>query len=146
MNRTFGLRYKWISLVLFISLFSLSVPAQELLLFAGNDHDIFLGSLNENQFSSNSVWNGFGQYGNKFNINCIWNKFGTYGNQFNTNSPWNRYSQTPPVIVDRDGNFYGYFTRNTLLANRTKIEWLVWILDNYDYVIDNLEKVRDQLF
>ena len=47
-----------------------------------------------------------------------------------------------PVVVDKDGNFYGYFSANPYLSQRTTISSLVWLLDNYDWVIENLDQVR----
>ncbi len=40
------------------------------------------------------------------------NDYGEYGSEFSDTSPFNSNSNHPPVIVDRDGNFYGYFTIN----------------------------------
>ena len=38
--------------------------------------------------------------------------YGTYGSSYNSDSPWNAYGSNPPVVVDKSGNFYGYFTVN----------------------------------
>jgi hypothetical protein len=45
----------------------------------------------------------------------MWNEFSSpYGNEYSSSSPWNEYSSSNsvPVLVDRQGNFYGYFTIN----------------------------------
>ena len=122
-----------------------SVFADEpiLLLFGGSNHDKFLGCLNCSKHDSSSIWNKYSEYGSKYNADCIWNKYGTYGSKYNSESPWNKYSTDAPVVVDKDGNFYGYFTLNKY-NNQTKIKWLVWILENYEYVMDNFDEVRDK--
>ena len=49
------------------------------------------------------------------------------------------------IIVDKDGNNYGYFTANKYFHNRTKDKSLVYILDNYEEVIERLDKIRDDM-
>lgn len=99
-------------ILLLLFSFSLSGTAQELLIFGGANHKDFLGCLNCDQSDSSSIWNSFGEYGNPYSSRSIWNSYGTYGGQYGTYSPWNRYSSYPPVVVDRQGNFYGYLTTN----------------------------------
>lgn len=114
-----------------------------LLLFGGKNHDVFLGCLNCKQSDQASIWNAYGKYGSKYESNSIWNRYGTYGSKYDDSSPWNAYSSEAPVVVDPDGNFYGYFTRNRF-NDQTRIKWLVWILDNYEEVIENLDEVREK--
>ena len=45
-----------------------------------------------------------------------------------------------PVIVDSDGNYYGYFTLNKY-NKQTQIQWIVWVLENYEYVIGNFDQI-----
>jgi hypothetical protein len=123
---------------------TLAAAAPALLLFGGQDHKKFLGCLNCPSLSANSVWNQFGQYGSPFNGDSIWNQYGPWGSPYNNESPWNAYSTTPPVIVDNDGKFYGYFTANQFMAGRTQISWAVWLLDHHDYVIEHLDEVREK--
>jgi len=115
-----------------------------LLLFGGDDHKTFLGCLNCGRYDSSSVWNPYGQFGSPYNSESIWNRYGTWGSPYNPASPWNKYSLSAPVVVDNDGNFYGYFSANPYINKRTKITWLVWLLDNYDWVIENLDSVREK--
>ena len=91
--------------------------AQELLLFGGDKHDEFLGCLNCDEFSKDSLCNEFGA-GNEFS-GGIFNEFSNFGNEFSSDSPWNEFStsNSVPVLVDRDGNFYGYFTINTFRSD-----------------------------
>ena len=115
---------------------------QALLLFGGNDHKTFLGCLNCGKSDDASICNKFGTYGSKFNEVSIWNKFGTYGSKFNEGSPWNKFSNSAPIIVDKNGNAYGYFSTNKFHNNRTRIKSYVtlldWAADN-----DDLEQARN---
>lgn len=126
-----------------------SVPHQstatepQLLLFGGKNHDEFLGCLNCSRMHRDSIWNAYGKFGSEYQVKSIWNRYGIFGSQYNQNSPWNAYGTKGPVIVDANGNFYGYFSRNKF-NKQTRIEWVVWILDNYDYVIEHLDKVREK--
>ncbi|HTR24760.1 MAG TPA: hypothetical protein VMI10_12315 [Terriglobales bacterium] len=53
-------------------------------------------------------------------------------------------SNTAPIIVDRDGKSYGYFSKNTLHHDRTRIQWLVAVLDYYDETND-LQKTHNRM-
>jgi hypothetical protein len=102
-----------------IGMLLLSDPAHaELLLFGGDGHDIFLGCLDCGEFGSDSICNDFGK-GNEFDSNSIFNEFGTFGSEFSISSPWNEYSsdKSVPVLVDKKGNFYGYFTINVFRSD-----------------------------
>jgi hypothetical protein len=122
------------------------VPAQtpELLLLGGDDHKTFLGCLNCGRFDPRSVCNRFGEYGSPFSSQSIWNRFGEYGSRFSPYSPWNRFASNPPVIVDRRGNFYGYFTSNRYHPRRTRIALLLILLDT-DETTEDVERARDLL-
>jgi hypothetical protein len=116
-----------------------------LLLYGGKDHRTFLGCLNCNRYDAGSVWNAYGQYGSQYSSNSIWNRYGTWGSPYSSVSPWNKYSSDAPVIVDKDGNFYGHFSSNAYINNRTQIKYMVWLLDNYDWVIEHLDEVREKI-
>lgn len=83
----------------------------EILIFGGDDHKAFLGCLNCSQFSSNSIWNEFSQYG-WYNGFATWNPFGPNKNPYGSNSACNDFAPDPPVLVDRAGNYYGRLTIN----------------------------------
>lgn len=91
-------------------------PSKNLYLYS-NDGKHFLGSLTDNKFSTDSIWNEFGNYGNKFNSSSIWNEFGNYGSRYSNESAFNKYATNPPIIVDEYGNFVGYLTANKYLNN-----------------------------
>ena len=116
-----------------------------LLLFGGHDHGVFLGCLNCSKYDSGSVWNKYGDHGSRYSDTSIWNRYGTYGSKYSDESPWNPYAQNPPVVVDHDGNFYGYFTANRYFQKRTTIPSLLKLLDNYDTITENLDDVIDSM-
>jgi hypothetical protein len=100
-----------------------------LLLFGRSDHKTFLGCLNCSKFDSGSVCNQFGSVGSQFNSDSIWNQFGNFGSKYSSDSPWNEYSSSGPVVVDKDGNFYGRFTANKYISDRTRIQSLNQLTD-----------------
>ena len=114
-----------------------------LLLFGGNNHKVFLGCLNCNRFDQGSVCNRYASHGSRFSSKSIWNGHSIYGSRYSTYSPWNRHASNPPVIVDRDGNFYGYFTANRFHARRTTSAFFLAFLDNVDEVNNDRERARD---
>lgn len=129
-----------------------------LFLFGGREHDQFLGCLSCYRSETFSVWNENGEYGSTTNENSIWNQDGKYGARSSLLSPWNSWATNPPIVVDRVGNLYGYFTRNPnhpkritatppYHPNHTEIErnsfkFLAWLLDDYDWIITHLDQVR----
>jgi hypothetical protein len=136
---------KAVIILFFILLLSMPVFSQSLMLFGGRNHDVFLGYLNHNQYESDSIWNQYGNFGSKYNSDSIWNQYGTYGSRYSSDSPFNPYAQNPPVIVDPDGNFYGYFTLNRS-KNPTRIEWILWVLENHDWIRDNRREAYSMIF
>ena len=104
-------------------------PTPGLLLFGARGHDVYLGCLNCSPFASDSICNDFGKFGNPFSNDSIWQPFARFGNRFGAESPWNAYAAYPPVIVDREGNFYGYFTSNNAHPKRTTIASFAAVLD-----------------
>lgn len=128
--------------LLFLSINTFAAPAY--LLFGGDNHDKFLGCLNCSKHDNSSIWNKYGEFGSKYNSDSIWNKYGTYGSKYNSESPWNKYSTSGPVIVDNEGNFYGKLTTNKY-DNQTRIKSLLWILENHEYIIENINDVIDKM-
>jgi hypothetical protein len=112
-----------------------------LLLFGGHDHKVFLGCLNCSARATGSVCNKLGA-GSTFKSESIWNKFSDFGSKFSDDSPWNRFGNSAPIIVDEDGGSYGYFSANKFHQARTRIGWLVRVLD-FQADHDDLEATRD---
>jgi hypothetical protein len=115
-----------------------------LLLYGGSDHKTFLGCLNCADTSQYSVCNDVGKYGSDVEENSIWNDVGTFGSDVSPLSPRDDVSNEAPIIVDPDGKSYGYFSTNTVHHDRTRIEWLVAILDYYEKTND-LDKTRKKM-
>jgi hypothetical protein len=129
-----------------LSFFGLSINAQTLHIYGGRDHDVYLGCLNCNSFNSNSIWNEYGTYGSSYNTNSIWNSFGTYGSEFSNYSPFSTYASYPPVIVDKEGDFYGYFTVNTLKAKRANFDLVNTIYKYYEEIQKDVSKWYKLIF
>ena len=129
----------------FIMLISSPARGQQpaLLLFGDDDHKTFLGCLNCGRFETNSVCNRFGEYGSRFSEKSIWNRFGEFGSKVSDKSPWNKFATNPPVIVDGDGNSYGYFTSSRYHTSRTRNEFFLVFLDRPDDVNEDLQRASD---
>jgi len=56
------------------------------------EHDKYLGNLNQNPYDPNSVNNPYGQYGSKYSPDSIRNPYGTYGSPYSPYSPTNPYA------------------------------------------------------
>ena len=108
-----------------------SEVSSRLMLYGGANNKVFLGYLTGSEFDVKSVWNEYCSYGSKFGLNSIWNSASSYGNKYSNYSPWNSMATSPPVIVDSSGKFYGYFTVNKYYSKRTRIGWIVDVLDKY---------------
>jgi hypothetical protein len=131
------------SMTLLMSIISL---AQTLHLYGGKNHDDYLGCLNCDKYNTNSIWNMYGTYGSKYNTNSIWNAYGTYGSKYNSYSPWNAYSNDPPVIVDTQGNFYGYLTANKYKPNRADFDLTEILCEYYESIRDDVSEWYDKIF
>lgn len=121
-------------IVFLLACISIEMHAQELYIYGGKDHDVCLGCLTCSEYSSESIWNEYSKYGNEYNSNSIWNEYGTYGNEYSQYSPWNEYGTNPPVIVDKKGNFYGYFTVNEYKDKRADFDLALIIYKYYDMI------------
>jgi hypothetical protein len=106
------------------------------MLFGDKNNEQYLGCLNCSQYALDSIMNEYGTYGNEFSNVSIWNTYGTYGSSYSQYSPWNRFATNPPAIVNQDGNFYGYFTINELFPNRTRVNWIIEILDTAEKLME----------
>jgi hypothetical protein len=103
--------------IIFLVLIFVSTLSQgkDILIFGGDNNKEFLGCINCDEMSKNSVWNDMSQYGwnNGFGK---WNPFGQYKNPFSSYSACNEFTSNGPVLVDRDGNFYGRLTVNEFVS------------------------------
>lgn len=114
--------------------------------YGGEDHDVFLGKLNASKYDSKSIWNEYGTYGSEYNANSIWNEYGTYGSEYSSYSPFNSYASYPPVIVDEEGNFYGYFTVNKYKSKRANFDLVNIICEYYESIREDVDEWYDKIF
>ena len=101
---------------------------KKLMLFGGHNNKVYLGCLSNSEYATDSIFNEYGLHGSTYAVNGIWNTISIYGSDYSQYSPWNSYASDPPVIVDQEGNFYGYFTVNEFFPNRTRVDWIIQIL------------------
>lgn len=120
--------------------------SQTLYIYGGEDHDVFLGKLNASKYDSKSIWNEYGTYGSEYNTNSIWNEYGTYGSAYSSYSPFNSYASYPPVIVDEEGNFYGYFTVNKYKSKRANFDLVNVICEYYESIREDVDEWYDKIF
>lgn len=106
-----------------------SSPVQkELLVFGGDNHTEFLGCLTCSAMDRTSVFNQYGIHGSPYGRASIANHFSANGNAYGRHSACNPYAADPPVVVDREGHYYGTLTVNeTNLRRFTNIETLAWL-------------------
>jgi len=124
--------------------FCVAFSAQaELSLFGGSGHDEYLGCFDCSKYSAESICNKHGSYGSKHSAESIWNRHGTFGSKHSADSPWNKYStsNSVPVLVDKEGNFYGYLTINKYRDEA--VDFARNLADLYSQVDGDLEEVRD---
>ena len=103
---------KKICLIFIFSLFVNSIFAISLSeLRIVSEDGTFLGTF-ENEYSSNSIYNEYGNYGSKYNSKSIFNKYGNYGSDYSDYSPFNKYANKAPWLMDKKGNYYGRLSIN----------------------------------
>jgi len=132
--------------IFIILILEINASAQTLHLYGGDNHDVYLGCLNCDSYNSNSIWNEYGTYGSSYNSKSIWNEYGTYGSEYNSNCPWNEYGSNPPVVVDKQGNFYGYFTVNEYKSKRADFGLTLTIYKYYDLIREDVDEWYDKIF
>ncbi|MFA4907311.1 MAG: hypothetical protein WC602_03505 [archaeon] len=89
---------------------------------ADNSKKTYLGQIDD-EFSSESIFNEYGTYGNKYASQSIWNEYGQYGGMYSSYSPFNNYSSIPPLIV-KNGQVIGRLTVNKYLTIAVDPNWL----------------------
>jgi hypothetical protein len=91
--------------------FAYSQNNPEVLIMGGLNNEEFLGCLTCAYTDQESVWNDLSRHGwgNGFGT---WNSFGPNKSPFSSTSACNEFASSPPKLVDRRGNYYGYLTIN----------------------------------
>lgn len=123
-----------------------TLSAQNMHLYGGKNHDVYLGCLTSNEYDSESVWNSYGTYGSKHNTKSIWNNYGTYGGKYGTYSPWSTTCSTPPIVVDKAGKFYGYLTVNKYHKDRATFELALYLYEYHEFIADDVSKWYKKIF
>jgi hypothetical protein len=134
---------KLIQILIFCA-WSSSVTA-DLLIYGGSGHDEFLGNLNCGGYSTDSICNSYGTFGNSYSFQGMFNEYTGFGNKYNSSSPWNKYSSSNsvPVLVGKDGSFYDYFTINYYRSDAIDFSEDMYKL--FEAVNGDLDKVREAL-
>ena len=92
------------------------------------------------------IWDDYGTYGNSYNAESIWNQYGTYGSEYNSLSPWNSYSSDSPVVVDKEGNFYGYFTTIQSKSDRAEFQLALTIYKYHKQIREDVGAWYTKIF
>ena len=121
-------------------------PSTILYIYGGKDSDEYLGKLNASRYDSESIWNEYGKHGSKYNSKSIWNEYGTYGSDYSQYSPFNNHASHPPVLRDKNGKFYGYFTCNKYKSKRANYELIDIICENYEEIREDVGDWYDKIF
>lgn len=136
---------KFILIIIFVFT-ATSVFAQKVMIYGGENHDVYLGCLTCTQFHDESIWNENGVYGARNNNLSVWSEFSDYGNEFSYLSPWNEYATHPPILVDEEGGYYGYFTKNVYFKDRTEVDFFVYVLNNYRWINEHFAEFVKGLY
>jgi hypothetical protein len=131
---------------LFFATLSFNCISQTLHIYGGQNHKEYLGCLNCNNYDTNSIWNEYGTYGSIYNIKSIWNEYGIYGSEYSSFSPWNYYGAIPPVVVDKEGQFYGYLTVNDGHIKVAKFSLALTLYEYHDLIKDDVSKWYNKIF
>lgn len=133
-------------IVFLITCIAIEMHSQELHIYGGKEHDVYLGCLTCSEYSSESIWNEYSKYGSEYSSISIWNEYGNYGSEYSSYSPWNDYASYPPVIVDKKGNFYGYFTRNEYKAKRADFKLALILYKYFEEIRDDVSEWYNKIF
>lgn len=77
--------------------------------------------------------------------NFMW-YYRNYGSAYSSYSPFNSYASYPPVIVDEEGNFYGYFTVNKYKSKRANFDLVNIICEYYESIREDVDEWYDKIF
>ena len=93
---------------------------EPILIFAGEGHKTFLGCLTCSKYDASSILNEYGDYGSKYSVTSIFNKYSNFGSKYSDTSACNPYASDPPVLVDKNGTFFGRLTVSAVRGDRTR--------------------------
>ncbi len=104
----------------------------DLLVYGGEDHDVFLGCLSCPEDDEFSIWNEYGSFGDRYSETSVLNPSSVYGSRVSPHSACNALALDPPLVVDRRGHVYGRLTLNPARSpyqDAEVIEWLRGVCD-----------------
>lgn len=136
---------KYLLLFVFVGIV-LTSYCQTIFIYGGKNHDVYLGCLNCNRYNSESIWNSYGKYGNPYSSYSIWNDYAQYGNEYSNYSPFNDYATEPPVLVDKKGKFYGYFTVNKYKPQQANFDLVNIIYKYYEKIREDVDYWYEKIF
>ena len=87
-------------------------PTAKIMICGGEGHRTYLGCLSCSEYSTDSIFNAYGNHGSRYSNASIWNQYYDFGSRYSIYGACNPYATDPPVIVDQEGNFYGRLTMN----------------------------------
>lgn len=137
---------KKLTIVLFLALFtSIAAKAQNgAKIYGGKNYDQFLGCMDCDGETPNSIWSPLSDYGSTHNPKSIWNENGVYGSVTSNFSPYNPKAKYPPRVIDKDGKCAGYLTVNKNNPKRLAGSVADLICFKRDMVLkDGVEKYAD---
>lgn len=120
-----------LSMLIFVVSSIYSVSLSDLRIVA--DDGTFLGTF-ENEYSTNSIYNQYGNFGSPYGSKSIMNKYSNYGSDYSQYSPFNAYSNKGPWLVDKYGKRYGRLSINRYASGVTT--------DSYKIALQ-LKAIRD---
>ena len=116
------------------------------MIYGGENSEVFLGCLNCDKFDKESIWNTMGDFGSVFGQFSIWNKFREYGGQMGNYSPFNQFSKKPPILVDSNGNKYGYFSVDSFYMQSTDLKLAIYIVENWETISEDVNSAYVDIF
>jgi hypothetical protein len=78
--------------------------------------ETYLGCLTCSQYSSESIFNQYGNYGSPYSITSVNDQYGMYGSPYSTTSACNPYTVSPPASFDEAGCYYGRLSVNQYVS------------------------------
>lgn len=115
-------------------------------IYGCKNHDVFLGCINCSEQESESVWNIYGDYGSTHSAKSIWNSLGIYDSKKSKYSPFCNDAKYPPLLIDKNGKSYGYFTVNKKNPKRTWDSLGQMISENRDQIVEDIPNFYAHIF
>ena len=88
----------------------------------------FLGVIDKEYNSPQSISNRDGKFGSRTSAQSIWNPNSPYGSPTGRYSPWNENAEQPPML-SWHGAFKGYLTRNPRIEPRVSPDALAEVIE-----------------